>query len=184
MEQEQETVLQRYCPTTGMGKLVPQCNREEYLFVAVSQDLHLETGQMKFLFLKRYRHLLSFSVSVMAVQRCLFIKTELSYMYLWESDQSVIRSTCLTFSYEVQKFICWIISHQLVHLTEVYFLHSSCWLLLLLLSIGVVMHCVKDEHSAINMNLHYLENGCVMVNFIFQKELFFLPLGFALKVNK
>uniref|UniRef100_A0A663N0G0 DNA-directed RNA polymerase subunit beta n=1 Tax=Athene cunicularia TaxID=194338 RepID=A0A663N0G0_ATHCN len=46
---------------------------------------------------------------------------------------------------------------------------------------GVVMHCVKDEHTAINMNLHYLENGCVMVNFIFQKELFFLPLGFALK---
>ncbi|XP_048792652.1 DNA-directed RNA polymerase I subunit RPA2 [Lagopus muta] len=46
---------------------------------------------------------------------------------------------------------------------------------------GVVLHCVKDEHSAINMNLHYLENGCVMVNFIFQKELFFLPLGFALK---
>lgn len=45
------------------------------------------------------------------------------------------------------------------------------------------MHCIKDEHTAINMNLHYLENGCVMVNFIFQKELFFLPLGFALKVN-
>lgn len=45
------------------------------------------------------------------------------------------------------------------------------------------MHCVKDEHTAINMNLHYLENGSVMVNFIFQKELFFLPLGFALKVN-
>lgn len=64
------------------------------------------------------------------------------------------------------------------------FLHSSYWLLLLLISAGVVLHCVKDEHSAINMNLHYLENGCVMVNFIFQKELFFLPLGFALKVNK
>lgn len=45
------------------------------------------------------------------------------------------------------------------------------------------MHCVKEEHAAINMNLHYLENGCVMLNFIFQKELFFLPLGFALKVN-
>lgn len=48
---------------------------------------------------------------------------------------------------------------------------------------GVMMHCVKDEHTAINMNLHYLENGCVMVNFIFHKELFFLPLGFALKVS-
>ncbi|XP_010175197.1 DNA-directed RNA polymerase I subunit RPA2-like, partial [Antrostomus carolinensis] len=46
---------------------------------------------------------------------------------------------------------------------------------------GVMMHCVKDEHTAINMNLHYLENGCVMLNFIFQKELFFIPLGFALK---
>ncbi|OXB80837.1 UNVERIFIED_CONTAM: hypothetical protein H355_003748 [Colinus virginianus] len=46
---------------------------------------------------------------------------------------------------------------------------------------GVMLHSVKDEHSAINMNLHYLENGCVMLNFIFQKELFFLPLGFALK---
>lgn len=45
------------------------------------------------------------------------------------------------------------------------------------------MHCVKEEHTAINMNLHYLENGCVMVNFIFHKELFFLPLGFALKVS-
>ncbi|KAG8444046.1 hypothetical protein GDO86_009295 [Hymenochirus boettgeri] len=46
---------------------------------------------------------------------------------------------------------------------------------------GITVHCVKDEHTAINMNLHYLENGFVMVNFIFQKELFFIPLGFALK---
>ncbi|XP_061743859.1 DNA-directed RNA polymerase I subunit RPA2 isoform X2 [Nerophis ophidion] len=46
---------------------------------------------------------------------------------------------------------------------------------------GMSMRCVKEEHSAINMNLHYLENGTVMVNFIYQKELFFLPLGFALK---
>ncbi|XP_019404522.1 PREDICTED: DNA-directed RNA polymerase I subunit RPA2 [Crocodylus porosus] len=46
---------------------------------------------------------------------------------------------------------------------------------------GISMHCVRDEHTAINMNLHYLENGTVMLNFIFQKELFFLPLGFALK---
>lgn len=62
-------------------------------------------------------------------------------------------------------------------------LYSSHWSLLVFIFAGVVMHCVKDEHTAINMNLHYLENGCVMVNFIFQKELFFLPLGFALKVN-
>ena len=47
---------------------------------------------------------------------------------------------------------------------------------------GVSMHCVREEHSAVNMNLHYLENGTVMLNFIYQKELFFLPLGFALKV--
>ncbi|XP_023281560.1 DNA-directed RNA polymerase I subunit RPA2 [Seriola lalandi dorsalis] len=46
---------------------------------------------------------------------------------------------------------------------------------------GISMHCVKEEHTAINMNLHYLENGTVMLNFIYQKELFFLPLGFALK---
>uniref|UniRef100_A0A9L0IYN7 DNA-directed RNA polymerase n=1 Tax=Equus asinus TaxID=9793 RepID=A0A9L0IYN7_EQUAS len=46
---------------------------------------------------------------------------------------------------------------------------------------GVSMHCVRDEHSAVNMNLHYLENGTVMLNFIYRKELFFLPLGFALK---
>ncbi|XP_078068409.1 DNA-directed RNA polymerase I subunit RPA2 [Mustelus asterias] len=46
---------------------------------------------------------------------------------------------------------------------------------------GISMHCVKDEHTAINMNLHYLDNGTVMVNFIYQKELFFLPLCFALK---
>ncbi|XP_032876431.1 DNA-directed RNA polymerase I subunit RPA2 [Amblyraja radiata] len=46
---------------------------------------------------------------------------------------------------------------------------------------GISMHCVKDEHTAINMNLHYLDNGTVMVNFIYQKELFFIPLGFALK---
>ncbi|XP_067241642.1 DNA-directed RNA polymerase I subunit RPA2 [Chanodichthys erythropterus] len=46
---------------------------------------------------------------------------------------------------------------------------------------GVSMHSVRDEHTAVNMNLHYLENGTVMVNFIYQKELFFLPLGFALK---
>ncbi|XP_069811491.1 DNA-directed RNA polymerase I subunit RPA2 [Dendropsophus ebraccatus] len=46
---------------------------------------------------------------------------------------------------------------------------------------GIAMRCVRDEHTAINMNLHYLENGSVMVNFIYQKELFFIPLGFALK---
>ncbi|XP_019951325.1 DNA-directed RNA polymerase I subunit RPA2 [Paralichthys olivaceus] len=46
---------------------------------------------------------------------------------------------------------------------------------------GISIHCVKEEHTAINMNLHYLENGTVMLNFIYQKELFFLPLGFALK---
>uniref|UniRef100_A0A8C6WC10 DNA-directed RNA polymerase subunit beta n=1 Tax=Nannospalax galili TaxID=1026970 RepID=A0A8C6WC10_NANGA len=46
---------------------------------------------------------------------------------------------------------------------------------------GVSVHCVREEHSAVNMNLHYLENGTVMLNFIYQKELFFLPLGFALK---
>lgn len=46
---------------------------------------------------------------------------------------------------------------------------------------GINMRCVKNEHTAINMNLHYLENGTVMLNFIYQKELFFLPLGFALK---
>ncbi|XP_067277472.1 DNA-directed RNA polymerase I subunit RPA2 [Pseudorasbora parva] len=46
---------------------------------------------------------------------------------------------------------------------------------------GISLRSVKDEHTAINMNLHYLENGTVMVNFIYQKEMFFLPLGFALK---
>uniref|UniRef100_A0A665TZI2 DNA-directed RNA polymerase subunit beta n=1 Tax=Echeneis naucrates TaxID=173247 RepID=A0A665TZI2_ECHNA len=46
---------------------------------------------------------------------------------------------------------------------------------------GISIHCVKEEHTAINMNLHYLENGTVMLNFIYQKELFFLPLGFVLK---
>lgn len=44
------------------------------------------------------------------------------------------------------------------------------------------MRCVKEEHTAVNMNLHYLENGTVMLNFIYMKELFFLPLGFVLKV--
>lgn len=44
------------------------------------------------------------------------------------------------------------------------------------------MRCVKEDHSAINMTLHYLDNGTVMLNFIYQKELFFLPLGFVLKV--
>lgn len=44
------------------------------------------------------------------------------------------------------------------------------------------MRCVKEEHTAINMTLHYLDNGSVMLNFIYQKELFFLPLGFVLKV--
>ncbi|XP_069351215.1 DNA-directed RNA polymerase I subunit RPA2 isoform X1 [Eulemur rufifrons] len=46
---------------------------------------------------------------------------------------------------------------------------------------GISIHCVREEHSAVNMNLHYLENGTVMLNFIYRKELFFLPLGFALK---
>nr|XP_060636344.1 DNA-directed RNA polymerase I subunit RPA2-like [Anolis sagrei ordinatus] len=43
------------------------------------------------------------------------------------------------------------------------------------------MRCVREEHTAVNMTLHYLENGTVMVNFVHQKELFFLPLGFVLK---
>lgn len=47
---------------------------------------------------------------------------------------------------------------------------------------GISMRCVKEEHTAINMTLHYLDNGTVMLNFIYQKELFFLPLGFVLKV--
>ncbi|CAN9500061.1 unnamed protein product [Ophioblennius macclurei] len=46
---------------------------------------------------------------------------------------------------------------------------------------GISMRCVKDEHTAVNMNLHYLDNGTVMLNFVYQKELFFLPLGFGLK---
>ncbi|XP_034537373.1 DNA-directed RNA polymerase I subunit RPA2 [Notolabrus celidotus] len=46
---------------------------------------------------------------------------------------------------------------------------------------GLSIRCVKEEHTAVNMNLHYLDNGTVMLNFIYQKELFFLPLGFALK---
>lgn len=46
---------------------------------------------------------------------------------------------------------------------------------------GVTIHCVRDEHTAVNLNLHYLENGSVMVNFLYHKELFFIPLGFALK---
>uniref|UniRef100_A0A8D0HDK0 DNA-directed RNA polymerase subunit beta n=1 Tax=Sphenodon punctatus TaxID=8508 RepID=A0A8D0HDK0_SPHPU len=43
------------------------------------------------------------------------------------------------------------------------------------------MHCVRDEHTAINMTLHYLENGIVMLTFIYQKELFSFSLGYALK---
>nr|XP_060610452.1 DNA-directed RNA polymerase I subunit RPA2-like [Anolis sagrei ordinatus] len=46
---------------------------------------------------------------------------------------------------------------------------------------GISMRCVREEHTAVNMTLHYLENGTVMVNFVHQKELFFLPLGFVLK---
>ncbi|XP_077440050.1 DNA-directed RNA polymerase I subunit RPA2 [Vanacampus margaritifer] len=46
---------------------------------------------------------------------------------------------------------------------------------------GMSMRCVKEEHTAVNMNLHYMDNGTIMLNFIYQKELFFLPLGFALK---
>lgn len=49
---------------------------------------------------------------------------------------------------------------------------------------GISMRCVKEEHTAINMTLHYLDNGTVMLNFIYQKELFFLPLGFVLKVMR
>ncbi|XP_075920649.1 DNA-directed RNA polymerase I subunit RPA2 [Petromyzon marinus] len=46
---------------------------------------------------------------------------------------------------------------------------------------GLSIHCVCEEHTAINMNLHYLDNGTVMLNFIYRKQLFFMPLGFALK---
>uniref|UniRef100_A0A6J0UTI0 DNA-directed RNA polymerase subunit beta n=1 Tax=Pogona vitticeps TaxID=103695 RepID=A0A6J0UTI0_9SAUR len=46
---------------------------------------------------------------------------------------------------------------------------------------GITMRSVRDEHTAVNMTLHYLESGMVMVNFIYRRELFFLPLGFVLK---
>ncbi|XP_049584732.1 DNA-directed RNA polymerase I subunit RPA2 [Syngnathus scovelli] len=46
---------------------------------------------------------------------------------------------------------------------------------------GLSMRCMKENHTAINMHLHYLENGTIMLNFIHQKELFFLPIGFMLK---
>uniref|UniRef100_A0A8C4QR94 DNA-directed RNA polymerase n=1 Tax=Eptatretus burgeri TaxID=7764 RepID=A0A8C4QR94_EPTBU len=46
---------------------------------------------------------------------------------------------------------------------------------------GISIHCVRDEHSAINLNLHYLESGSVMLNFIFKKELYYIPLGFVLR---
>lgn len=48
--------------------------------------------------------------------------------------------------------------------------------------LAISVHCVREQHTSVNMNLHYLDNGTVMLNFIYQKELFFLPLGFALKV--
>lgn len=46
-----------------------------------------------------------------------------------------------------------------------------------------VSFCVQEEHSAISMNLHDMENHTGMLIFIYHKELFFFQLGLALKVG-
>ncbi|KAL3881451.1 hypothetical protein ACJMK2_027893, partial [Sinanodonta woodiana] len=46
---------------------------------------------------------------------------------------------------------------------------------------GVSMRCVKHDQTGSNIVLHYLSNGTAVLNFSFQKEMFFVPIVFILK---
>ncbi|PIO74566.1 RNA polymerase I, Rpa2 specific domain protein [Teladorsagia circumcincta] len=52
---------------------------------------------------------------------------------------------------------------------------------LLFTEYGVMMRCVKDNHTAVMMTIHYLESGTVQVALQYRREIFYLPFMYILK---
>ncbi|KHN78016.1 DNA-directed RNA polymerase I subunit RPA2 [Toxocara canis] len=46
---------------------------------------------------------------------------------------------------------------------------------------GVMMRCIRENHSAAMITLHYLETGAITVALQFRRELFYVPLMYVLK---
>ncbi|KJH48262.1 DNA-directed RNA polymerase, beta subunit [Dictyocaulus viviparus] len=46
---------------------------------------------------------------------------------------------------------------------------------------GVMMRCVKDNHTAVMMTLHYLESGTISIALQFRREIFYIPFMYILK---
>uniref|UniRef100_A0A7I4XVI5 DNA-directed RNA polymerase subunit beta n=1 Tax=Haemonchus contortus TaxID=6289 RepID=A0A7I4XVI5_HAECO len=52
---------------------------------------------------------------------------------------------------------------------------------LLFTEYGVMMRCVKDNHTAVMMTIHYLESGTIQVALQYRREIFYLPFMYILK---
>lgn len=48
---------------------------------------------------------------------------------------------------------------------------------------GVIMRCVRPDHSGVTLVLHYLEDGSATVRFAVRRQEFFLPVVMLLKVR-
>ncbi|PAV66793.1 hypothetical protein WR25_10517 [Diploscapter pachys] len=46
---------------------------------------------------------------------------------------------------------------------------------------GVMMRCVKDNHTAVMMTLHYLDSGTISIALQFRREIFYVPLIYVIK---
>uniref|UniRef100_A0A915C6V3 DNA-directed RNA polymerase subunit beta n=3 Tax=Parascaris TaxID=6254 RepID=A0A915C6V3_PARUN len=46
---------------------------------------------------------------------------------------------------------------------------------------GVMMRCIKENHSAAMITMHYLETGAITVAVQYRRELFYIPLMYILK---
>ncbi|TKR92764.1 hypothetical protein L596_007349 [Steinernema carpocapsae] len=46
---------------------------------------------------------------------------------------------------------------------------------------GVMMRCVKENHSASMITLHYLESATIMIAVQFRREIFYIPLMYIIK---
>ncbi|KAK6731419.1 hypothetical protein RB195_007719 [Necator americanus] len=52
---------------------------------------------------------------------------------------------------------------------------------LLFTEYGVMMRCVKDNHTAVMMTIHYLESGTIQIALQYRREIFYLPFIYVLK---
>ncbi|KAK7499458.1 hypothetical protein BaRGS_00009433 [Batillaria attramentaria] len=46
---------------------------------------------------------------------------------------------------------------------------------------GITVRCVRPDQSAVNMFLHYLQNGTVTIGFAYNKQIYYVPLVMVLK---